>query len=95
MSCCQDLKLYSLKKGIVPICWKKSIIEPIKKVMFPINPEDYRPINKLPIHEKIIELHVKNLLQNFLEKNGILINEQSGFRKQHSCESAINFVLHE
>jgi hypothetical protein len=30
---------------------------------------------------------------HFLKENSILINEQSGFRENHSCESSLNLVL--
>jgi hypothetical protein len=42
----------------------------------------------LPIYEKVLECVV-----NLIETNGILINEKSGFKKHHSCETALNVVL--
>ena len=83
----------SLSSGIVPNCFKCCVVEPIKKSMNPKMPEDYRPINTLPIFEKILELHIKESFVEYFEKNKIFIEEQSGFRKKHSCESAINYVL--
>lgn len=32
-------------------------------------------------------------MNQFIEENNILCDEQSGFRNQHSCESAINYVM--
>lgn len=72
---------------------KTSIINPIPKTTNPSAPEDFRPINMLPITEKIIEVAVKNQLAEYIEQNDILIRQQSGFRKQHSCETAINLML--
>lgn len=40
-------------------------------------------------HEKVLELIVKKQLDKFIEDNKILIEYQSGFRKGHSCETAI------
>jgi hypothetical protein len=59
------------------------------------NPEELRPINMLPIPEKVLEVLVKDQLLIFLDENDILVENQSGFRKNHSCESALNFVLAE
>jgi Reverse transcriptase (RNA-dependent DNA polymerase) len=36
---------------------------------------------------------VKMQLQEYLDINNILLNIQSGFRKSHSCETALNFVI--
>jgi Reverse transcriptase (RNA-dependent DNA polymerase) len=72
---------------------KTAIINPIPKKVNPALPEDYRPINMLPVIEKIIEIAVKNQLVAFIEENDILIHQQSGFRKAHSCETAINLLL--
>jgi hypothetical protein len=84
----------SLMQGEVPEMWKIAIIEPIEKVKNAIKPEEFRPINKLPVAEKVLEVVVKDQLEEFLKLNDILTEEQSGFRKNHSCESTVNFVLH-
>ena len=47
----------------------------------------------LPIVSKIIEKHVTKHLFGFLNKYDLLHKCQSGFRKQHSCNTALlNFV---
>jgi hypothetical protein len=43
----------SLMQGEVPEMWKIAIIEPIEKVKNAIKPEEFRPINKLPVAEKV------------------------------------------
>lgn len=68
-------------------------ITPIPKVCNAKNAEDIRPINQLPTYEKVLEVMVKRRLTDFIEENNILSDVQSGFRKQHSCETAINLVL--
>jgi len=55
----------------------------------------YRPINVLPIFEKVLELVVKEQLEMYLETNGIITKHQSGFRKYYSCETAIQTVIDE
>jgi hypothetical protein len=58
-------------------------------------PADLRPVNTLPVQEKILEEIVKYQLEEFLENCNIIVNNQSGFRKKHSCESVINDVLYD
>jgi hypothetical protein len=85
----------SLMSGKFPECWKSAVVEPIEKVKNAVLPEEFRPINKLPVAEKILEFVVKEQLEEFLHKCNIFVEQQSGFRKFHSCESAINYVLHD
>lgn len=76
-----------------PEGWKTSTIIPIPKVQKPKKASEYRPINILPIYEKVLELIVKEQLEIYLESNNIITEHQSGFRKQHSCETAIQSVI--
>lgn len=79
----------SLKLGTVPNAWKTSIITPIQKVKDTCKAEELRPINTLPIYEQLLEHVVKEQLEKFIEENHILNQEQSGFRKKYSCETAL------
>lgn len=79
----------SLTLGVVPEKWKISTVIPIQKVKGNDKVENLRPINTLPIIEQILEQLVKIQLENFLAVNNILNEEQSGFRKSHSCETAL------
>lgn len=47
----------------------------------------------LPCIERLIEKLVHRQFNGFIQSNGLLNKHQSGFRAQHSCESAINDVL--
>jgi len=69
-----------------------STIIPIPKTEKPKKASDYRPINILPIHEKVLELVVKEQIEKYLDNN-IIIEHQSGFRKNHSCKTAIQTVF--
>lgn len=82
-----------LLTGAMPSSWKVSTIVPIKKVANAKSEIQFRPINMLPIYEKVLELIIKQQLLKFIMKNDILIKEQSGFRERHSCESALNEVI--
>lgn len=82
-----------LKLSKIPGNWKNSLIHPIPKVKGTNVAEDFRPINTLPELEKIVEQVVKNRLLKHLDRNGILKEEQSGFRKHHSCETALQKIM--
>lgn len=79
----------SLNLGMVPDKWKVSTIKPIPKIKNTQLPQEYRPINTLPTDEKIMEKYVKELLMRFVSENDILVEQQSGFRPMHSCETAV------
>jgi hypothetical protein len=82
-----------LIKGTCPERWKTSTIIPIPKIEKPKKASEYRPINILPIYEKVLELVVKEQIDEYLYSNDIISEHQSGFRKYHSCETAIQSVI--
>ena len=51
--------------------------------------ENYRPISLLITISKILEKCMYTRLYNFLDKHNIFYEKQYGFRKNHSCEWAI------
>lgn len=70
-----------------------TIVTPIPKVPNAKKAEEFRPINNLPVIEKIIESVVKNQLVDYLDEFDIICKEPSGFRTKHSTESALNSTL--
>lgn len=68
---------------------------PIQKKINTKNGEEFRSINKLPSYEKILEIIVKEQLQHYIDENEILIKPQSGFRRGHSCETALNLLIND
>jgi len=90
-----DIINKSLSEGYFPKEWKTSTIIPIPKTEKPKRASDYRPINMLPIYEKVLELVVKKQIETYLESNNIITEHQSGFRKNYSCETAIQTVIDE
>lgn len=83
----------SIDEGEVPKIWKGSIVVPVPKVVSTKKSEEHRPINTLPISEKVMEIHIKEQLLSHVNSNNILIENQSGFRDKHSCETSIQLVV--
>lgn len=83
----------SLRTGYFPKVWKLSTVVPIPKISGTKNAEEFRPINTLPVDEKIIETAVKRQLVSYIDEFKILNDAQSGFREKHSCETALNLAL--
>ena len=52
-----------------------------------------RPISVLPIINSIFERHISNCLVDYLESNSLLYNHQSGFRRLHSCQTALTKIV--
>lgn len=83
----------SLRTGTMPDLLKVSTVIPIQKVVNTNKAAEFRPINTLPPIEKIIELAVYDQLLEHITNYNILISNQSGFRKKHSCETALQLTL--
>jgi hypothetical protein len=83
----------SLEEGMFPNEWKEAIVVPIPKIGGTTKIEEFRPINKLPVYEKILEIIVQKQLVQYLENNNLLSECQSGFRAKHSCETALQWVV--
>ena len=83
----------SISTGIFPECLKQAKVIPVHKSGQYNDPANYRPISILPILSTIIEKNVTKHLFAYLNKYGLLHKFQSGFRKNHSCNTAlINLV---
>ena len=79
----------SINDCIIPSQLKCSLISPIAKVNNPMKFDEYRPVNNLPVFDKIIETIVLEQVQQYLKKEKILSNDQHGFREKHNCETAV------
>jgi len=76
--------------GKLPTDWHHAIILPLLKPNKEAsNPESYRPISLTPTICKVMETMIAKRLQWFLEKNNLLSNDQSGFRKYKSTSDQI------
>lgn len=83
----------SLRTGEFPSKWKTSTVIPIMKSANAEHANEFRPINMLPIYEKIMELAVHAQVSKYLNENNLLYANQSGFRVGHSCESSIQLLM--
>lgn len=90
-----DIINHSFNSGIFPDILKTSTIIPIQKKCGSIDIANHRPINMLPCAERLIESLAYNQLIAYVTSNNLLGSHQSGFRRMHSCESAINDVLYD
>ena len=73
--------------------WEKNMKEAKVAPLYKNGPHEdvnnYRPISILPVLSKVLEKHVHESLSNFLHHYKLLHKTQSGFRAQHSCETAL------
>ena len=79
--------------GEFPDKWKNSVIIPTKKVSNAQHPQEFRPINTKPYTEKLFEKLIKKQLIEYVTNNNILIENQSGFRAKHSCETSLQLII--
>ena len=79
-----------IKTATYPLIYKISKILPLSKPgKNPLLPDSYRPINNLPVIEKIIEEYFLEFFIEFIEFNNILHDNHHGGRANHSPETAM------
>jgi Reverse transcriptase (RNA-dependent DNA polymerase) len=79
----------SFDSGIFPEALKIGKVCPVFKNGDKSLYSNYRPISVLPSFSKIFEKAIHNRLTSFLKVGNILIDNQYGFRKNHSTNMAI------
>ena len=80
---------YAFANGKVPSEWSKGIIKPLPKGDDTRNPLNYRPITIISIPCKIYANILNKRLLLWLEENGLIADEQNGFRKNRSCQDHV------
>jgi len=80
----------SLRTGRFPTGLKNALVRPvIKDKGGDVNSfKNYRPISNLTFLSKVIEKCVQKELSAYLEANNLHASHQSGYRANHSCETA-------
>jgi hypothetical protein len=85
----------SLDSGVVPEDWKQATIVPAYKKGDRQQASNYRPISLTSVCCKILEHIVHSTIMRHYEKEGILCDNQHGFRKRRSCETQLIITLEE
>lgn len=89
----QEIINMSIRDSKFPQAWKQSVIIPISKKRNALEPDGFRPVNSLPFLEKVFESVMHKQLLDYVDRNNILTPNQSGFRKGHSCETALQLII--
>ena len=79
----------SMFTSTFPSEWKKAKVTPIYEDGDKSDVSNCRPISVLPILSKILERAVHDQLYNYLTCNNIINQCQSGFRRNHSTNTAL------
>jgi hypothetical protein len=92
----QTLFNFILKTGVSPTIWQSAMIHLIFKDggLDPLEAASYRPISLTLCISKVYERVILNRLSEAFERDGILPEEQVGFR-QHRCTLEQAYILRE
>ena len=75
-----------------PTAWKTAKVIPIPKTKNASDLSSYRPISLLSVLSKPLERHIHSTLYTYMEDNHLFHDLQSGFRKGHSCSTALTYM---
>lgn len=79
----------SIRSNKFPQTWKTAKVIPLHKAGTKYDVNNYRPISILPCLSKLLEKHVHDSFLNYLNTYDLIHDNQSGFRQNHSCETAL------
>lgn len=79
----------SFNAGYFPMTLKNVSVTPIPKIDNPISFSHFRPISNANFLLKVFSKISCEQLTEYLETNNILYENQSGFRRAHSCTTAM------
>ena len=77
-------------KKTFPNLWKKANLAPVHRKGEKYVIKNYHPVSLIPIFEKIIERLIFNSLFKYIDENGLLNSNHSGF---HWFDSCVNQLL--
>ena len=83
----------SIKTGTFPDSLKKAKVTPIYKKGSKTDVNNFRPISVLPTLNSVFERHVSSCMTKFLDEYNLIYELQSGFRRLHSCQTALTKVV--
>lgn len=80
----------SLTTGAFPNEWKTAGVVPIPKTVNPSSSvSNYRPISILPVISKVMERHVKEIIDDHLALSNPISSHQWGFMHHRSSTAAL------
>ena len=78
-----------IDKNCFPSKFKQAKVVPIYKSGDTADPSNYRPISILSFLSKPLEKHIYKSVYAYLNNNSLIHENQSGFRQNHSCHTAL------
>jgi hypothetical protein len=84
---------YCLQVSCIPFEWKQAIVLPLFKKGEKNLCDNYRGISILSPFTKIFEKLLTTQITSHFNKNGLFSRVQHGFRANHSCETALQYLL--
>ena len=76
----------------VPSSFKEAKVIPLFKKGSTLDPGNYRPVSILNVMSKLLERAVHTQLTEYLNKRGLLFDNQSGFRGGYSTDTNLIFL---
>ena len=87
------LRLVNLSQKDLPLAWKTASVTMIPKTDIKSDdPNNYRPISLTSCLGKLAERLIKMRLNQFLDKNRLIIEQQSGFRDKRGTTDNLLYV---
>ena len=81
-----------ISMSVFPNMWKKARVSPLPKVPNACTLDKLRPISILPTLSKVLEKILDNQLELYFQKNNIIPENQSGFSRGRSCNTALQNI---
>ena len=86
---CAHIFNYSIENNRYPTRWKDSYVLPLKKKNPALNFCDLRPITLISVLAKIFDKVMYHQFSEFVEGNNLIDTYQSGYRENHSIQTAL------
>jgi Co/Zn/Cd efflux system component len=75
--------------------WKCALVIPLFKKGLITDVNNYRGISILPPLAKVLERILTDRIRSYFDDNLLFYNGQHGFRRNHSCETALHEIIND